>query len=458
MKARGEKGTKGAVLLTEGAILPGLVRFALPVLVGQLLQTLYNSVDSIVVGRCVGTGALAAVTASATITNFFVGFFTGLATGASVLFARHFGAKKYGELSDTIHTAVTFSILLGIAIALAGFVLAPFLLNVVACPADVYGDALLYLRIYMLGAFFMSLYNVGSGVLRSVGDSRGPFLYLLTASCFNIVLDVVFVVWFRMGVAGVAVATCLAQFTSVALSFRKMMLMDMRYRFSFRRMGMKGALLKEIIHLGLPAGIQSSIMSISNMYVQYYINRFSPAAIAGIGSAMKIDQYAGMPCNALGLSMTTYIGQNIGAGKPERARKGIALSFAAVVIIVAVVGTVAYFFAEPLLGIFSADPEVITYGVGMLHVIMPVYLVMGFQMLFSGVLRGYGYSVTTMVMSVMGMVVIRQIWLAVTLNIDYSIRFIYWGYPVSWAATSVMLLFFYLAVIRRKYDQTNKEE
>ncbi len=441
-----------AVNLTEGPILSNMVRFAAPILVGQLLQTLYNSVDSIVVGRAVGTNALAAVTASATITNFFVGFFLGMATGASVLFARNFGAKRYRDLSEAIHTAMTFSILLGAVVALLGVILAPALLHVVACPEEVYDEALVYLRIYMAGALFMSLYNVSSSVLRSVGDSRGPFLYLLTSSCMNIILDILLVVVLQMGVAGVAVATVIAQFTSVVLSFRKMMRMEESYRFSFKKMRMNTSILGQIVRLGLPAGVQSSVTSLSNMYLQYYINTFSSAAIAGIGSAMKIDQFAGMPCNAIGLAMTTYIGQNIGAGKPERARKGIRISLCAVVIIVCIIGSGAYFFAEQLLGIFSTDPDVVMYGVGMLHTIMPVYLIMGFQMLFGGIIRGYGYSTATMIMAVGGMVGVRQLWLAITLHIDHNINFIYMGYPIGWAATALAMLVFYFAVIRRKFD------
>ncbi|MCD7863688.1 MAG: polysaccharide biosynthesis C-terminal domain-containing protein [Lachnospiraceae bacterium] len=232
--------------LTNGEILPNLVRFMLPVLAGQLFQTLYNSVDSVVVGNFVGTNALAAVTASSSITMFFVGFFTGLATGASVVFAMHFGAKEYENLSNDIHTAMTFSIGLGILVAAAGILFVPQLLSLVSCPSDVYDDVLIYLRIYMVGIFFMSLYNVGAAVLRSVGDSQSPFYYLLTSSCMNIVLDVVFVALIGMGVAGVAIATVISQLISVCLTFRKMMMMDPAYRFSFRQMHIDFQILKKL--------------------------------------------------------------------------------------------------------------------------------------------------------------------------------------------------------------------
>ncbi len=444
-------GQHNTIQLTQGDILPNLIRFSLPILVGQLLQTLYNSVDSIVVGQFVGTSALAAVTASTTITRFFVDFFLGMATGASILFSYSFGAEDYSKLKKAIHTAITFSLVLGTIVALLGAIFAPTLLVAVACPDDVYDEALIYLRIYMLGALFMTLYNTAAAVLRSIGDSQGPFVYLAISSCLNIVLDVLFVVCFHMGVAGVAIATVLAQFVSVILSFRKMTRMDMRYRFSFHEMAIDRTLLKEIVRLGLPAGIQSSMISLSTIYLQRYINGFSSAAIAGIGSAQKIDGFAGMPCNALGLSITTYISQNIGAGQNKRARQGVHIASAAVAIAVTVVGIPVYFFAQPLMSIFSSDPEVISYGVRMLHVIMPVYLIMGFQQMFGGVLRGYGYSMSTMIMVVGGLVGVRQIWLAITLHIESNIQWIYWCYPIGWAATALAEVVFYMVVIRPKF-------
>ncbi len=439
------------IILTEGNILTGLVRFSVPIVAGQLLQTLYNSVDSIVVGRCVGTSALAAVTANTPITQFFVGFFMGMSIGASVLLARSFGGKEFSELKRGIHTAVTFSLSLGIAVAVLGAVFAPALLKVVSCPADVYGEALIYLRIYMAGALCLTMYNMGSAVLRSVGDSRSPFIYLMVSSFLNIVLDILFVAVFGMGVEGVAIATVIAQFTSAVLTFRRMMSMDMRYCFSFREMGLDGSLLKEIVYLGLPAGVQASVIALSAIFLQRYVNSFSSAAIAGLGSAMRIDSFAAMPCIALGLAMTTYIGQNTGAKRYERARKGISISLAAMAVMVAAVAIPAYFFAVQLLGIFSTDPEVVYYGVRMLRTIMPLYFLMGLNHLLGGIIRGYGYSLAAMLATLGGIVAARQIWLAVTLHISHDIQLIYWGYPLGWAVAALTLVIFYLRVIRRKY-------
>lgn len=435
--------------LTEGNITKRLLFFTLPILVGQLFQTLYNSVDSIVVGNFVGTDALAAVTASSTIANFLVGFFLGMATGASVLFSRCFGAREYHTLDEAIHTTVAFSTILGAVIAGLGIIFTPQLLQLVSCPENVFQDAQVYLRIYLVGVLFLSMYNVSAGVLRSIGDAQAPFYYLVLSSCMNIVLDILLVTVIKLGVAGVGIATVISQFVSVALSFRRMMQMDERYRFRTSKLKIDWGLLKKIINLGLPAGLQNSLTAFSNLYLQHYINSFSSAAIAGIGSAQKIDQFAGMPCQSIGLAMTTYIGQNMGAEQPERARKGVGISVAMVVIMVAVVGTPVFFFADKLMAIFGPDAEMISYGADMLRVIMPVYLVMGFQMLFSGIIRGYGYSKTAMVMAVGGMVVLRQIWLAITLTIEHNINFIYWGYPIGWIAAVIPMLAFYFAVCRK---------
>lgn len=444
--------------LTEGNITRRLVVFTLPILVGQLFQTLYNSVDSIVVGNFVGTDALAAVTASSTIANFLVGFFLGMATGASVLFSRCFGARDYHTLDEAIHTTVAFSAILGAVIAGLGILFTPQLLRLVSCPEKVFGDAQVYLRIYLVGVLFLSMYNVSAGVLRSIGDAQAPFYYLVLSSCMNIVLDILLVTVIKLGVAGVGIATVISQFVSVVLSFRRMMRMDERYRFRVDKLKINWALLKKIINLGFPAGLQNSLTAFSNLYLQHYINSFSSAAIAGIGSAQKIDQFAGMPCQSIGLAMTTYIGQNMGAGRPDRARKGVGISVIMVIIMVAVVGAPAYFYADKLMAIFGPDPDMIAYGVGMLRVILPVYLVMGFQMLFSGIIRGYGYSRTAMVMAVGGMVVLRQIWLAVTLNIEQNIKFIYWGYPIGWIAAVIPMLLFYIAVCHKLNGIPNAEE
>lgn len=457
--------TKGKSLdLSEGPILSRLVAFAAPILLGQLFQTLYNSVDSIVIGNFVSddpvvcTNALAAVTASASIANFLVGFFVGLSTGASVLFSRSFGGKDYDTLDQAIHTTLLFSVIFGAIVAVLGAILTPTLLSLVSCPPEVMADAIIYLRIYMIGALCLAMYNVAAGVLRSIGDSQAPFRYLVLASCMNIVLDIAFVAVLKMGVAGVAIATVISQMTSVLLSCRRMMGMDERYAFRFDKLKINGGLLKQVMVLGLPAAIQSSITGLSNMYLQRYMNSFSPAVISGIGSGMKIDQFAGMPCNALGLAMTTFIGQNMGANKPERARQGTRMVVLAVTVYVAAVSVPVFLLADKVVGLFGKDPTMISYGAGFLHTIMPVYLIMGFQMLFGGIIRGYGYSIQTMCFSVFGMVAMRQLWLAVSMSIERKVSNIYLGYPIGWACVLIPMLVFYFWKIRPQISLKNISE
>ena len=444
--------------LTQGNIFTQLILFALPLLLGQVFQTLYNSVDSIVIGNFESAGALAAVTASGTISMIISGFFNGMSAGASALFARLFGGKRYKELHDAVHTAIAFGTILGIALALLGVIFTPQLLGITACPPDVYEEAVLYLRIYLIGILFTSIYNLAAGVLRAVGDSRSPFIFLVISSVLNIILDLLFVGAFKMGVAGVAVATIIAQGVSMVLAFRSIMKLDDEFRFRFSHLMIDWKLLGEIAALGIPAGLQTSITAISNIFVQRYINSFSAYAIAGVGSAMRIDQFTGMPCMTLGLAMTTFIAQNVGGGRNDRANRSVGISMLASIAFVIILSIPTYIFAPSLIRLFSPDPDVITYGTGMLKTIMPLYIFMGLNGLMGGVLRGYRYSLTAMVLTIIGMVAARQIWLFVTLNfIAHDITFVYYGYPVGWFCSSMLLLMFYLFRIRKKYPSKPAE-
>ena len=440
-----------SIRLTEGKILKPLLLFALPIFAGQLLKVLYHSVDSIVIGNFVGTDALAAVTASSPIANTLAGFFNGLSAGATVLFSQRFGAGELNKLDRAIHTTMLFSVIFGAVMAAAGILLTKTLLQLVACPPAVYEQALLYLRIYLVGILFTSMYNISASVLRSVGNSRSPFVYLLISSILNIILDVLFVAAFEMGVVGVAVATVLAQVVSVILCVRKMTMLPEPYRFRPKKMKLDGTILKQVARLGLPAGVQSSVVSIAMIFVQRYINEFGPASIAGIGAGMRIDQFAGMPCQALGLAMTTYIGQNVGAGRYDRTHKGIGIGFAAVIIQIVALGVPMYIFAPQLARIFGSDPAVIDVCTLFLRTILPLYLFMGLNGLMGGIVRGYGYSIFAMAATLVGMVGIRQIWFSLSLRANHVITNIIIGYPIGWICSFTFLFVFYLVHIRRKF-------
>lgn len=444
--------------LTEGNIAKQLVVFALPILMGQVFQNLYNSVDSIVVGNFVGTTALAAVTSSADISRLLVGFFTGLAAGSGVLFSRYFGAKDEKNLHDSIHTGLLFSLILGVTMAVTGVIITPLLLRLVGCPADVYGESIVYLRIYFIGVLFTSLYNVASGVLRAVGDSKHPFYYLVAASCTNIVLDLLFVVVFQMGVAGVAIATIISQLLSVTLAVRQMMTTTDVYKLVLRDLRIDGRILKQVLVLGLPAAIQSGLISLSNLFVQRYINGFGSAAMAGTGAAKKIDSYVGMVALSLGQATPAFISQNIGAQKPQRAFKGlwtvVGLGFGTI----AVIGPIIFFNAEFFIRLFTQDAAAVTYGIAMIHVMLPLYGLQTFHQVFSNAVRGFGKSVVVMFTSVGGLIVCRQIFLAWTMARNPVIENVFWGFPVGWGCAAGLAFVYYLLAIRLPYLRTQKME
>ena len=443
---------KSSVDLTQGNIAKMIFSFALPILVGQIFQNLYNSVDSIVVGHYVGTTALAAVSSGSDISFLLTGFFTGLSTGAGVLFSRHFGAKDYDKLHNTIHTAILFAVILGLCMAMVGICIAPLLLKIVGCPADVFPEARSYLRIYLVGVLFTAMYNVGSGVLRAVGDSRSPFVYLVIASITNIVLDLVFVAWFRMGVQGVAIATVISQGTSVSLVFRRMMTTQDVYRLNVRELKMDKKILLQVLDLGLPAAIQSSLLSISNMFVQRYINAFGSSAMAGIGAAKKIDKFAGMIGQSLGLATTTFVSQNVGAGKEERAFRGISTCLIMAFVSVMCIGIPVYYNAEFFVRLFTNDTSAVSFGVAMVQTMMPLFYIQSLNQVFANATRGFGKSRVVMICSMSGMIVMRQLYLAIATRLTGDVRVIYLGYPIGWgfAAGFVMIYFFKVIYPRRK--------
>ncbi len=457
MATQAKPGRRSSMDMTQGNIVKLIIVFALPILAGQVFQNLYNSVDAIVVGNYVGTTALAAVSASADISQLLIGFFTGLSTGCGVLLARYFGAQKYDRLHDAIHTALSFALILGLCMATLGIVCTPLLLRMVGCPDDVYAEAASYLRIYLAGILFTAIYNVGSGILRAVGDSRHPFYYLVISSITNIVLDLLFVVWLGMGVTGVALATIISQLTSVTLVFRQLTHTADVYKVTFSHLKMEKDLVLEVIDLGLPAAIQASLISVSNLFVQRYINGFGSSAMAGIGAAKKIDKFVGLIAQSIGQSATTFVSQNYGAGKLDRAFKSLAYCMLINFTMIALIGTPIYYLADKAVSIFTTDPDSIIYGVGMIQVMMPCYFIQSLNALFANATRGFGKSRVVMCCSVFGMVVCRQIFLAVTMHFNYDVTNVYRGYPFGWACAAFSVMtYFYFAIWRKHKDALKK--
>ncbi len=436
--------------LTQGSIAKQILLFAIPILLGDLFQNFYNSVDSLVVGNYVGKEALAAVNACSPITNLLVNFFVGMSAGTGVIFGRNFGARTYKKLQDSIHTTVAFAFIVGFSLAAIGVVFSRNLLSLVDCPADIFSSASMYLRVYTIGILFTAIYNIGAGVLRAVGDSRSPFYALVLSSLLNILLDIVFVVYFRMGVLGVAFATIIAQFISVLIVYRRMMIMDEEYRFSFRKLAIDKSILKEVIDLGLPAGIQSCLISFSNMFVHRYINSFGSSATAGVGIGTRLDRFAGLSIRALGLSASTFVAQNVGAQQVDRLKRGMWTCYFLCCASIALFGGPLYIFAFKLAGLFNSDPEVISYGANMMRVIIPFYFMQAGNQVISGSLRGFGYSRQVMLLSLIGMILVRQIFLAVSMSISHNIMNVYFGFPVGWGGACLSTGIFYLYVRNKK--------
>ncbi len=442
---------KSSVSLTEGPIARLILTFALPILAGQIFQNLYHSVDAIVVGKLVGTTALAAVTSSTDITNLLIGFFSGLSVGAGVLFSRFFGAKDYESLRESIHTALTFAVILGTAMAALGIALTKPLLRLVACPDDVFPEAAGYLRIYFVGILFTSIYNVGSGILRAVGDSKNPFLYIVVASLTNIVLDVVFVAWFGLGVNGVAYATIVSQLFSNLLLYRRLTRTDDVYRVSFRDLRIRRKYLKEIIRLGIPTAIQMSLVSISNLFVQRYINAFGSSVMAGTGAAKKIDKFIGLIPQSIALATMTFVSQNLGAEKHERAFKGIRTCLVLAIAFVLVPGILLFAFAVPVSSVFTDDPAALSVSAAMLRTMVPFFFFQALNQTFMSASRGFGRSRAVMWLSMSGLIVMRQIFLAISMSVSRTVTNVYFAYPVGWGFSALFVFLYYWFAIRRPY-------
>ncbi len=436
--------------LTEGSIVKQLLVFSMPILAGHIFQNLYNSVDSIVVGRAVGTTALAAVSASADFSNLLIGFFTGFSAGSGVLIARCFGARMYKKLHDAIHTAVMFSLIIGVVIAGAGILLSPLLLRAVNCPADVYAEAMAYLRIYLVGVLFTAIYNVGAGVLRAVGDSRTPFIFLVVTSLCNIVLDILLVAVIPLGVSGAAIATVLSQLISVVLVFRRMLRTEDVYKLSLKDIRLHGELLREILELGLPAGIQISLVSFSNVFIQRYVNSFGSAAMAGMGAGKKIDRFVGMATQSLGLATATFVGQNTGAQKLERAYRGVRVAMVICLVYVVLIGGGVILLAPSLVRIFTSDDAAVSYGVNMMRIILPFYIFHAGKEIYGNAIRGFGKSMLVMVNGIMSLIVLRQLFLAVAMHLFWDVRIIYFSYPFGWTCSAAFLAIYYYVKIYGK--------
>lgn len=432
-------------LLTEGPIWKRMTAFAVPIFLGNLFQQLYNTADSLIVGNFLGSNALAAVSSSGSLILLLVGFFNGIALGAGIVIARYFGARQIKELQKAIHTTIGFGILSGLLLTVCGLFLAPRVLVLMKTPADVLPNSILYFRIYFLGSLPFVLYNNFVGILQSVGDSRHPLYYLIFSSLLNVTLDLLFVGVFHLGVGSAAMATIISQFVSAALCLNRLTRKSPEeYRVTLKKISFDPYMLKQIISNGLPTGLQNSIISIANVVVQSHINGFGKLAVAGCGSYSKIEGFGFLPITCFSLSLSTFISQNLGAQKYDRAKKGARFGIACSLIMAELVGVTIFIAAPKLLAVFNSDPQVIAYGVRQARTITLFYFLLAFSHCMAGLLRGSGKSIIPMFVMLSCWCIIRVAYITIITRFIPQIDVIFWAYPLTWLLSSIVFLIFYL--------------
>ncbi len=430
--------------MTEGSIIRHLITFAIPLLIGNIFQQLYNTVDTWVVGNYVSNEAFSAVGTVGPIINMLIGFFLGLSSGAGVVISQYYGAKKYDKVQDTVHTAIMMTVILGVIFTFLGIGMAPYMIRFMKTPESVIPESTAYLTIYFSGVIGLMLYNIGSGILRAVGDSQRPFYFLVVSATLNTVLDLVFVLAFDMGVRGVALATIIAQGTSAVLVLITLMRTDTCIHLSWRKLKIHWDMMKKIIRVGIPAAIQMAITSFSNVFVQSYINHFGADCMSGWTAYSKIDQLIFLPMQSLSLASTTFVGQNLGQNQVERAKKGVSISLMLSVISTVIVMIPVIVFAGGFVAFFNDKPEVIEYGTLFLHWITPFYVLCCVNQVYSGALRGAGNSRAPMVIMLTSFVLFRQIYLFVVANfISNTVLPIAMGYPAGWLLCSTLTYIYY---------------
>lgn len=435
--------SKNRGLMTEGVIWKEILLFSIPLLLGNLFQQLYNAVDSVVVGNYIGAQALAAVGSSAPIINLLVSFFMGLAVGAGVIISRYFGARKKEELHIAVHTSLALTFAAGLVMTLIGVLISPYVLQWVGTPSDVMESSVLYLRIYFLGILSVMVYNMGSGILRAVGDSRNPLYFLIVSSVTNIILDMLFVIVFHMGIAGVGWATLIAQTISAVLTMLLLMRTKEEYQVKLKHIRFHKHMLYEIVRLGLPSGLQNAIVSFSNVIVQSNINAFGSLAMAGCGSYTKIDGFAILPVMSYSMALTTFTGQNMGAKKYDRVKQGAKTGILMSVITIVCISALLLMLGPNVLAIFSSDPTVINYGLYMMHVLAPGYIFLAISHAFNGIIRGAGITTVPMIVMVTCWCGLRMVWILTSVPLFHDIGVVFMGWPLTWIASALWLFLYY---------------
>lgn len=431
--------------ITEGVIWKQLLFFFFPILFGTFFQQLYNTTDAVIVGKFVGKEALAAVGGpAATLINLLIGFFTGLSSGATVIISQYYGAKKQEDVKRTVHTALALSVTGGAVIMVLGILFSGAALRAMNTPDEILSLSVVYMRVYFLGVIPSLIYNMGSGILRAVGDSRRPLYFLILSCIANIVLDILFVTILKMGVVGVAVATALSQVISALMVIVTLMRTEDSYRLYLKEIRFSPVILRNIIRIGLPAGIQSTMYSASNLIIQSSINAFGTDTIAAWTAYGKVDGIFWMIMGAYGVSITTFAGQNFGAGKYDRIKKSVRICLGMAAFTSFLLSFIVLAGGRVFFRLFTDDPDVVAIGLGMMRVISPSYVTYICIEILGGTTRGCGDAIPPMLMTCVGICVLRVIWILAVVPMRPEVSTVAFSYPLTWAATSVLFIIYYL--------------
>ena len=441
--------------MCNGPILSKVLVYAFPLMLSGILQLLFNAADVIVVGRFAGSQSLAAVGSTSALINMLINVFIGLSVGVNVLVAQYYGAKSEDDVNETVHTAITISLISGVFLIFVGFILSRPLLELMGTPEDVIDKSTLYMRFYFAGMPVIMLYNFGSAVLRAVGDTRRPLYYLTVAGVVNVVLNIFFVTQLNMDVAGVALATVLSQVISAGLVVRTLMKSEGCLKLELKKLGIHVPKLKRIIRVGLPAGMQGAIFSISNVLIQSSVNSFGSIAMAGNTTSQNIEGFIYTSMNAIYQTNLSFTSQNYGGRKFSRINRITLTCIGVVVAVGLVLGLSCYGAGEFLVGIYSSDPEVIRYGVSRLSMFGCTYFICGIMDVMVGAIRGLGYSILPMCVSLTGACAFRVIWIYTVFQWSHSLKTLYLSYPASWIVTTTAHIICFL-IIRRKLPREDQ--
>lgn len=429
--------------MTQGSIVRHIVAFSLPLVLGNLFQQLYNTVDTWVVGNFVSNEAFSAVGTVGPIINMLIGTFTGLASGAGVVISQYYGAKRHEDVSRAVHTAIVMTLVLALVFTFVGIFMTPYMLDLMNTPPTVRPESATYLRIYFSGVIGLMVYNMGAGVLRAVGDSQRPFYFLVVCAVLNTALDLLFVLGFHMGVEGVALATILSQGVSAVLVVIVLLRSDNCIRLIPTRLRVNWAMLRKIFLVGIPAALQMAVTSFSNVFVQSYINYFGPDCMSGWTAYAKIDQLLFLPMQSIALAATTFVGQNLGRGQADRAHRGVRVSLAIALCSTVLLMIPVLVFSAPVVSFFNSKAEVVQYGSMLLRLLTPFYVLCCFNQIYAGALRGAGDSKAPMIIMLISFVAFRQVYLFIMSRVCNEIVPIAMGYPAGWLLCSTLSAIYY---------------